>query len=388
MTKKRIINTIIIMLICVSPSKSSNEVLKQTIAKLNSINTIEYQSVLKYIRKEQGVYVVDTAICFFDFTKEDSLLGVKYHFKSNDSEVAFDGNKMFITLIKNRQILYYNKPNTYDVNSSIPTFLSIYKLKKLLPIFLNDSSTSIIQKNDTIINGINNYDFNIIIRDKYLNIERMFIEKKGITESYRMYISKSTYLPTMLVNQKTNLTISYSKYNLFATRPSTIWNYDRFSSDYLRLTTEEYLEILKSKNKVQIGLQAPNFCLPTVLDHDTISLEKQKGNLVLIEFLFPGCGACVQAIPEINEISKTYSKDGLKVFGIEFTNAKQSYLIDYVKNKKFDYQMLYSGKDISLKYGIEAGPTFFLIDKNGIIVYASAGLIKDELIKAIKNHIF
>jgi len=40
-----------------------------------------------------------------------------------------------------------------------------------------------------------------------------------------------------------------------------------------------------------------------------------------------------------------------------------------------------------LKYGVSAGPTVFLINREGKIVYANIGFQKEGLIKAIKENL-
>ena len=44
-------------------------------------------------------------------------------------------------------------------------------------------------------------------------------------------------------------------------------------------------------------------------------------------------------------------------------------------------------KDVANNYGVEEAPTFFLIDKKGIIKYNSIGLDKNGLINAIEQNI-
>jgi len=48
---------------------------------------------------------------------------------------------------------------------------------------------------------------------------------------------------------------------------------------------------------------------------------------------------------------------------------------------------LYNGKQAAKDYDVTSAPTFFLINKKGKIVYASAGFIKADLVTAIKENI-
>jgi thiol-disulfide isomerase/thioredoxin len=107
----------------------------------------------------------------------------------------------------------------------------------------------------------------------------------------------------------------------------------------------------------------------------------------MLEFWFPYCTGCVASIPEINEIQKKYKSKGLQVYGVEFTKPDSTNLTTYIKKFKIDYPTLYAGKEIAASYGVSAGPTIFLINKDGKFVYARAGFVKDELLKAIEKNL-
>jgi thiol-disulfide isomerase/thioredoxin len=120
---------------------------------------------------------------------------------------------------------------------------------------------------------------------------------------------------------------------------------------------------------------------------NSIQLSDLKGSLVLIEFWFPYCGGCVRAVPEINTIQDIYANKNLKVYGIEFTRPDHKSLDDYIRKQGIEYSTLFKGQAVARDYGVNAAPTFFLIDKKGFIVYSSVGLSKDDLIKAINDNI-
>ena len=59
----------------------------------------------------------------------------------------------------------------------------------------------------------------------------------------------------------------------------------------------------------------------------------------------------------------------------------------YIQKIKIEYPTLYAGKKIAASYGVSAGPTIFLINKEGKFVYARTGFIKDELIPEIEKNL-
>jgi len=348
--------------------------------------------VISYIlQKETGMDEIDTAVCYFDFTSPDSLLKAKYHFLFNQGEDVYDGKNIFLVDKKNERIVYNNEPKIDQVKSSFFITNSIYQLKKMLPEFLIDTSIVISRGNDTLINGEENYSFNISIKDRYryLKIGAILTEGKGGTINYNLFISKKSYLPTQFIYVFDNdgfWKATFSNINLSALRSDSIWEYERFPQNYLRMSGREFAESMKAKEFIKVGEIAPNWSLPLV-SGSSIQLYNLKGNLVLLEFWFPYCGGCVQAIPEINKIQDIFSNKNLKVYGIEFTRTDHESLDDYIRKQRIEYPTLYKGQTVAKDYGVNAAPTFFLIDKKGLIVYSSVGLFKDELIKVINDNI-
>jgi len=391
MIRKLCTLTLLSSVLLISCNKSNEKILEKTNSRLNSIESIEYQVISYILQKETGMDEIDTAVCYFDFTSPDSLLKAKYHFLFNQGEDVYDGKNIFLVDKKNERIVYNNEPKIDQVKSSFFITNSIYQLKKMLPEFLIDTSIVISRGNDTLINGEENYSFNISIKDRYryLKIGAILTEGKGGTINYNLFISKKSYLPTQFIYVFDNdgfWKATFSNINLSALRSDSIWEYERFPQNYLRMSGREFAESMKAKEFIKVGEIAPNWSLPLV-SGSSIQLYNLKGNLVLLEFWFPYCGGCVQAIPEINKIQDIFSNKNLKVYGIEFTRTDHESLDDYIRKQRIEYPTLYKGQTVAKDYGVNAAPTFFLIDKKGLIVYSSVGLFKDELIKVINDNI-
>jgi len=368
---------------------SDKEIIDKTISKLNSIETVEYEYVSHYLQKAQGMDRTDTAFSIFDFRSNDSLLGVKYQFKSKFGEYVFDGEKIFELIYKDEKILYTDNPEKRSVVSSMFLMNSIYELRKLLPIFITDTTIHITRAKDTLIEDVENYKFNILVKDRYILFGEL-AESKGYTSRYELYISKRDFLPTQFnnvyANNKGYLKAFFTNYKLNIDINNSIWSYDKFDKKYLRMTYYDYYKSEQIKREGLIGQKAPDWTLPQVLN-DSIQLSSLKGNLVLLEFWFSGCRGCVKAIPELNRIQKQYFKNGLKVYGIEFTKSNNKGIEEYIQKEEIEYPTLYKGKEIAIEYGVNAAPTIFLIDRKGIIKYSSVGLDKEKLIKSIEDNI-
>jgi peroxiredoxin len=371
--------------------KSNESILSKTIEKLNSIESIEYRVILEVLQKNVGLDEIDTALCFFDFKSADSILGARHQILIKHIEDVFNGKTFFSVDKDEKRIIYTNKPRIEQVNSSFFMINSVSLLRKILPEFLSDPSSVITRHNDTLINGEKCFGLKISIKDKskYLKLGLMITEEKWKTPDYKIFISKTDYLPIQIIDIYPNngyWKSSFSNINLSAVRPDSIWEYNRFPQEFLRMSSKEFGESLRAKAFVRVGEMAPPWSLPLVLGN-SVKLSDLKGSMVLLEFWFPYCGGCVQAIPEINKIQYSYSNKKLKVYGIEFTRTDNKYLDEYIRKQGIKYPTLYHGQIVASDYGVSAAPTFFLIDKKGFIIYSSVGLYKDELIKVINDNI-
>ncbi len=394
--KRKIFNSLFLVLILsYGCKKTDKEILDKTVHALKSLSKVEFQTITHYKQKDMGINVIDTSLCYFDFTTEDSLIGTKYQLVINSNLVAnkktsiYNGKQQFS--IEGERVIYINKPKLHDVANSFCMRYSIWSMRKLLPKLINDSAVVIKRFNDTIINGNSNYVFNILIKGSYLGLNDQLVNKKGAKDKYNMYISKKSFLPTQIrqdyPNNKGYWIHSISNYNLTAIRPDSIWKLDKFPKNYLRLTKDDFIQSLRNNSSVQIGEKAKDWELPLLNSNDSIKLSKLSSSLVLIEFWFPYCGGCLKCIPELNNINSTYLDKGLRVYGIEFRGAEANFVSDYVKKQKIEYPILYSGEEVAKKYCINAAPTFYLIDKKGVILYSSIGLNIKELQLAINKNL-
>jgi len=233
-----------------SCEKSNESILSKTVTKLNSIKSAEYQVILDIRQKEYGLDQIDTAVCFFDFKSGDTLLAPKYQIQVKYMESVFNGEKYFSVNKNEQRIIYKNKPFSIDhITGSFFWEFSLYRIAKLLPEFLKDSTTFISRQNDTIVNGEKSYNFHITITDKqkYRNLGVTITKEKWETPYYYLFISKRTFLPTHFIDNYPNngyWKSTFSNINLSATRSDSIWEYDRFPKEYLRISSIEYAEYI------------------------------------------------------------------------------------------------------------------------------------------------
>jgi cytochrome c biogenesis protein CcmG/thiol:disulfide interchange protein DsbE len=108
-------------------------------------------------------------------------------------------------------------------------------------------------------------------------------------------------------------------------------------------------------------------------DGQTYSPDYLKGNVVLLFFWATWCPYCRRAVPHMNVLASEYANASFTIIGI--CGGKN---VDTWHNYIEEHQMRwpqYLDRDLRMAYLFRARgvPNFFLIDKNGAIVYHQAG---------------
>ncbi len=112
------------------------------------------------------------------------------------------------------------------------------------------------------------------------------------------------------------------------------------------------------------GVAAPDLSL-TMLNGKVIKLSDLKGKRVVLDFWATWCGPCVEEIPEFVRLYNETPRNDLEIIGI--SEEPLETLKPFVADKAMPYPIV-SAKNLPIPYGeIEAIPTTFFIDRNGVI---------------------
>ena len=149
-------------------------------------------------------------------------------------------------------------------------------------------------------------------------------------------------------------------------------------------------------NSPLLGKSAPPFILED-LSGKKVSLSDYKGRALAINFWATWCAPCKIETPWLIDLRSKYAAQGFEVLGIsaddidrkdprKFSNEKQE-IARFVQRMHIPYPVLIDGDSISEPYGgLDALPTSFFVDRNGIVVAAQMGITsKDELERNIKK---
>ncbi|MFA6085817.1 TlpA family protein disulfide reductase [Mucilaginibacter sp.] len=130
-------------------------------------------------------------------------------------------------------------------------------------------------------------------------------------------------------------------------------------------------EYQQKLNLVQnmVGSPAPEFNAKTIAGKQ-VDLKTLKGKVIVVNFWFVGCLPCEEEMPLLNKLTDEYKSNPDVVF-LSFANSEKSTVKSFFKRKKFSYQTVTDAKLIAQKYNVSGYPSHFIIDKEGILRFAS-----------------
>ena len=219
--------------------------------------------------------------------------------------------------------------------------------------------------------------------DKELAGLKKLVVSQDVIDSIRMVIMENSstnfpvYAPTGekltqvdVVKKKINVTVDCFGENIANLKAVVFRN----------LTKAELESFFETSNKEQKNEQknvdelttkdAPLFSA-TDVNGESVDLQKLKGKVVVLNFWFISCHACVQEMPELNQIKAEFKDKDVVFIGLTFDKLDKTKV--FLAKTKFDFQIIAEAKPIFDKFGIQLCPVTLVIDKNGKITSLQLG---------------
>jgi len=131
-----------------------------------------------------------------------------------------------------------------------------------------------------------------------------------------------------------------------------------------------------------IGRPAAPFTL-TTFEGGTLSLEAQRGKVVVVNFWASWCHpACYDEAPALERSWRAYRDRGVVVVGVDIQDtvgAARKFIADF--SLSFPNARDAAGK-VSVDYGVYGVPETFFIDRKGLIRAKHVGALTDEAFRA------
>ena len=149
----------------------------------------------------------------------------------------------------------------------------------------------------------------------------------------------------------------------------------------------------KVSHREKIGKPAPDFQVIDLKGQE-LSLEKYRGQVVLLDFWATWCIPCRAEMPHLKKVYDTYKDQKFEIIGISLDRTR-AVLDSYIEKQDITWpQFLDNGRAVTKMYNVTGIPATFLIDGEGIVrevklrgsalEEAVAELVKENLAKQVE----
>lgn len=183
-------------------------------------------------------------------------------------------------------------------------------------------------------------------------------------------ICDGNFIPIRLISEKTVF-----QYQLFKIEPTSD------TSIKASITETAFNEIQNFKKE---GEPFPEFSFKD-LNGNLITNENLKGKIVVIKCWYIHCAACLKEFPEVNQLVSKY-KDRKDIVFISLAEDSPEQLKPFLIRKPLSYAVVPNMKTyMNLTLQLNAFPTHFIINKEGVIVKVLSDFKSLEAALAIAN---
>jgi thiol-disulfide isomerase/thioredoxin len=136
-----------------------------------------------------------------------------------------------------------------------------------------------------------------------------------------------------------------------------------------------------------VGLHAPSFARPGVVNASSVSMEHAKGKVIVIDFWATYCEPCKKEFPQLQALSDRYRGD-VVVYGLSEDDTQEG-ISGFVKKTGVRFPIGWDeGNAIGQRYKLEKMPTSYVVDKKGIIRFVHGGYgegVQEQIAREIEQ---
>lgn len=164
------------------------------------------------------------------------------------------------------------------------------------------------------------------------------------------------------------------------------------SKEEVKETNRDFNKYIKDdeKNRKKLKKSVLDELTLTDINGEVHTLETLKGKIIVIDFWFINCGACVKEMPDLNKLKAEFEAEDVEWFGVTYDPKDK--VERFLQRIKFDYTIVTDSKHLTDRFDIKFYPTTLIIDENRKIVYTGSFFkhnnrleeIKTELTKLVK----
>jgi thiol-disulfide isomerase/thioredoxin len=149
------------------------------------------------------------------------------------------------------------------------------------------------------------------------------------------------------------------------TRATQLWRHDEPEANRPRVVGST------------LGSLAPNL-LGADVDGRPVLLSSLRGHVVVVNFWATWCAPCQSEIPLLNSLQSEFGGEGLDVIGVSLDEAGWPAIASFRERQPIDYPVVLATDEVTAAFGgVAALPMSFVIDRDGVIVIKSAGVLTE-----------
>jgi len=369
-----------LLLTCCNAPKSELEELIKIGKQLEQNEQIAYSYQISIYRSYANDTSYRQGIIYFEHNPRDTSIGFNFSQESDNSASFYNGE--YVIHMEQKDSFAYKKPLCDYRDGHMTAYPSLELSYVAIQNFLTDSlfteRTDSIVKMDTIINNELYYSYS-------------FWADSKIVDTYKLPNHKGRKKINLIVRKSDHLPILYSQYEPIHQNKDYHYYEAQFNNYSFKKrhpnhqfsieNVPEYYSWDKYKvyfHTLEINSKAPDWDLPLVFG-SRVSLSDLKGKFILLDFWFIGCGACVESIPALNMLQAKYRSNNFEVIGVNCYSNDLEKIKAYCAERNMQYRNVWKGDSICNDYMIRTAPIFYIIDRDGKIVYSQIGNDEDEL---------
>jgi peroxiredoxin len=145
-----------------------------------------------------------------------------------------------------------------------------------------------------------------------------------------------------------------------------------------------YLGGAERRAKV-LGKPAADF-ETTDVNGKKVKLSDLRGQVVVLDFWYRGCGWCIKAMPQMNQLADDFAGKPVAIFGMN-TDRKEEDAKFVIEKMALKYPTL-KGEGMPEKFGVQGFPTLIVIDQRGRVHDIHVGYtptLREDLGKQIRD---
>jgi thiol-disulfide isomerase/thioredoxin len=143
-----------------------------------------------------------------------------------------------------------------------------------------------------------------------------------------------------------------------------------------------------ARPKADNGLLAPGTLAPSwsLKDGDgkPVTSTQFSGKVVVLDFWGSWCPPCRAAMPSVQKIHEKYKDQGVVVLGMNFERSASADPVKFMADNKITYRLVRGAETIADQFKVPGWPTFYVIGRDGEIVWGDVGFNKAEEAQHVK----